>query len=153
MEATTSVESVSVKATDRAAVESAMRYKAAGPTAGKAGSSEAGSTGESGPTEARPADKPLPDKAPTDEPRTTEPGANKPGPETEAVEPGASADEDASNEPVRAVKAVRRASIWVIVIVAVSAYRSGPEVSGTNANANGNLRVGGHRSRKHADAE
>jgi hypothetical protein len=40
-----------------------------------------------------------------------------------AVIPGACADEDAAREPAWAIVAVRRASIWIIRVVAVSAHR------------------------------
>jgi len=52
-----------------------------------------------------------------------------------AVVPGASADEDAVQEPVRSVVAPGSAGIRGVVIVAVGAYRSGP-------NLNSNLSLG-----------
>jgi hypothetical protein len=52
-----------------------------------------------------------------------------------AVIPGTCANEHAANEPIRAVVAVRRTSIGVIIIVAVSAYRRWAVVSRADANS------------------
>jgi hypothetical protein len=50
-----------------------------------------------------------------------------------AMEPGTGTDEDAANEVVRAVVSVRRTSVRVITIVAVSAGRAGTNVARANA--------------------
>jgi hypothetical protein len=46
--------------------------------------------------------------------------------------PGTGADEDAAREPVRSVIAVGRASVWVVVVVAVGAHGSRPVIHGTS---------------------
>ena|SRR5260370_968092 len=71
-----------------------------------------------------------------------------------AVEPGAGADEGAAYEPVRSVEAVGRASVWVVVVVAVGADGSRPVIHGTSyTDAKGDalgLRV---RSREETNTE
>jgi hypothetical protein len=72
-----------------------------------------------------------------------------------SVIPRAGADEVSADEPVRAVVAVGRTSIRVIIIVAVSAYRSWPPIAVTWADSNADnhsLRVR-KGSEKHANAE
>jgi hypothetical protein len=69
----------------------------------------------------------------------------------EAMEPRAGANEYTVHEVVRSPVSVRRASVWGVRIVAVSAYRRGPYVTGTNSDADSHahLRVGNgaHRER------
>jgi len=67
-----------------------------------------------------------------------------------AVEPRAGADEDASNEVVRAVVAVRSAGVRIVAVVTVSAGRSRADgaVNRAYADADANLRVGVARSKK-----
>jgi hypothetical protein len=61
----------------------------------------------------------------------------------EPVEPGAGADKDATNEPLRTVVAVGSASIGVIPVVAIIAYwRNIAAVPGANSDAHYNLRMG-----------
>jgi hypothetical protein len=48
-----------------------------------------------------------------------------------AVEPGTRADEDATGEVARTVVTVRRASVWVLSIVAVGAYGSRTDIGRT----------------------
>jgi uncharacterized protein with von Willebrand factor type A (vWA) domain len=50
------------------------------------------------------------------------------------VEPRASADEQAAGEIARTVVAVRRAGVWVITVVTVSADRSRTDITRTDAN-------------------
>jgi hypothetical protein len=50
-----------------------------------------------------------------------------------AVEPRASADEQAAGEIARTVVAVRRAGVWVITVVTVSADRSRTDITRTDA--------------------
>jgi hypothetical protein len=52
-----------------------------------------------------------------------------------AVIPGTGADKHAPNEPIRAVVAVRRTSIGVITIIAISTYRRWAIVSRAATNA------------------
>jgi hypothetical protein len=54
-------------------------------------------------------------------------------PSVVAVIPRAGADKQAADEPIWAVEAVRRTSIGVIIVVAVSAYRRRAIVTGANA--------------------
>lgn len=61
-------------------------------------------------------------------------------PPTEAAEPRAGANKDATNEPIRSVVAIRRASVRVIPVVAISAGRRIPVWA--NPNANHDLRLG-----------
>jgi hypothetical protein len=72
-----------------------------------------------------------------------------------SVIPRASADKDSAIEPVRAVVAVGRTGIRVIIIVAVSAYRSWTPIAVTWADSNADnysLRVR-EGSEKHANDE
>jgi len=71
-----------------------------------------------------------------------------------AVVPRTCADEDATREPLRSVKAIGRAGVRIIVIVAIGAYGGRPVVRGRpNSHAdNDALRVC-IRSRKEANAE
>jgi hypothetical protein len=55
-----------------------------------------------------------------------------------AVEPGASANENAADKPVRAVVAVRRTGVGVIVIVAVGADGRWAVVTGAHSHADKN---------------
>ena len=53
-----------------------------------------------------------------------------------AVIPGAGADEDAANEPVRAIKTVGRAGVWIVIVVAIFADRRGAVINrGPNSDA------------------
>ena len=54
----------------------------------------------------------------------------------ESMEPRASPDEDSVEEPIRAVVAVRRASVWVIIIVSIRANRGRANISVPWANSN-----------------
>ena len=67
-----------------------------------------------------------------------------------AVIPGACADEDAANEPVRAIKTVGRAGVWIVVVVAIFADRRGAVINGgANSDAEGDaLGVGVRRCEK-----
>ena len=67
-----------------------------------------------------------------------------------AVEPRAGTDEDAAGEVVRAVVAVRRASVRIVAVVTVGAGGRWPDraVHRTYSNAHGKLRVGACRCNK-----
>jgi len=69
-----------------------------------------------------------------------------------AVIPRAGADENSVDEPVRPIVAIRCASIGVIPVVAISAYR-GVTVTAANSNGNPNLRLRRSRRRKHANRQ
>jgi len=47
-----------------------------------------------------------------------------------AVVPRTGADEDATREPLRSVKAIGRAGVRIIVVVAIDAYRGRPVIRG-----------------------
>jgi hypothetical protein len=64
-----------------------------------------------------------------------------------AVEPGAGADEDATDEVIRPVVAVWSASVRIVAVVTVSADWRGA-VHGTYSNGHANLRVGASRGKK-----
>ena len=71
-----------------------------------------------------------------------------------AVIPGAGTDKHAVDKVVRAVVAIRRTTIRVIPIVAVSADRSGTVVRWTNSNADKHsLRVRRNCHREHANSQ
>jgi hypothetical protein len=57
------------------------------------------------------------------------------------VEPRSGADEDASDEPVRAVVAVRHTRIWVVVVVTICTGRRRNITRSAYAHSDGNLRV------------
>ena len=69
----------------------------------------------------------------------------------EAMEPRAGADEYSVHEVVRSPVSVGRASVWGVRVVAVSAYRRGPYVTGTNSDADSHAHLracnGAHRER------
>jgi len=71
-----------------------------------------------------------------------------------AVVPRTCAEEDAAREPLRSVKAIGRAGVRIIVVVAIGAYRGRPVIRGRpNSHPdNDALRVC-IRSRKEANAE
>jgi hypothetical protein len=91
--------------------------------------------------EARASFKPAVSK----EPRTEERPSVKP------MEPGARADEHAANEPIRSVIAIRRASVGVIIIVAVGTYGRWANIGRAHTH-NHSLRAR-KRSAKKANAE
>ncbi|OLB20643.1 MAG: hypothetical protein AUH16_04520 [Acidobacteria bacterium 13_2_20CM_57_7] len=64
-----------------------------------------------------------------------------------AVEPRARPDENAADEIVRAVIAIRRAGIRVITIVAISADRGRPYIRRANSNADDHSLGMGERCR------
>jgi hypothetical protein len=74
-------------------------------------------------------------------------------PKAEAAEPWAGADEDAADEPVRAVETVRRAGIGVIRVVAVGTDRRGADVTRTHANTNRDLRFRRRSREEHKGAQ
>src|SRR5579872_4290030 len=130
MEATAAtMEAIStMKAANRSACHGAMTHKARS------------ATGKSRPTH----------KAATADERmiawTIEAMSPVPRPSVEAVVPGASADEDAADKPARAIVAVRRARVWVIRVVAVSAdgrtNRGDHSGSDSNTDSDSNLGLG-----------
>lgn len=69
----------------------------------------------------------------------------------ETMEPRAGADEYSVHEVVRPPISVGRASVWGVRIVAVSAYRREPYVTGTNSDADSHAHLracnGAHRER------
>jgi hypothetical protein len=73
----------------------------------------------------------------------------------EAMEPRAGADEYSVHEVIRSPISVGRASVWGVRIVAVSAYRREPHVTGTNSNADSHAhlraRNGAHRERQNSN--
>jgi len=73
----------------------------------------------------------------------------------EAMEPRAGADEYSVHEVVRSPISIGRASVWGIRIVAVSAYRRGPYVTGTNSDADSHAHLracnGAHRERQNSN--
>jgi hypothetical protein len=68
----------------------------------------------------------------------------------ESMEPRAGADEDSVNEVVGAPISVRRTSIRIIRVVAISAYWRGTHISRTHSDSdsNANLRVSNATQRK-----
>jgi hypothetical protein len=66
------------------------------------------------------------------------------------VIPGAGADKEPTNKPARAVKAIRRTGVWVIVVIAPRTNRGGvaisvipvPAIASSNPNADTHLSVG-----------
>jgi hypothetical protein len=76
-------------------------------------------------------------------------------PAVESMEPRASPDEDSVEEPIRAVVTVRRASVWVIIIVAIGADRCRANVSvcWANSNAHDHSLCVRERCRTQSDAE
>src|SRR5579863_3374836 len=80
--------------------------------------------------------------------------AMSPAPATQparTVEPGSRADEQAADEPVWAVVAVRRAPVWCISVVAVRANRSRPnrDTDRTNTHTHVNLRLSQAQRKRH----
>jgi len=71
----------------------------------------------------------------------------------EAVEPWTSADENATDKPIRTVVAIGCTSIRVIPVIAVGAGRSGTYINWSNPNANRHLRVRRHGCREHANCQ
>jgi hypothetical protein len=73
----------------------------------------------------------------------------------ESMEPRASPDEDSVHEPIPAVVAVRRASVWVIAIVAIPTHRSGTNITvpGASPNAHDHSLCVCERCRTQTDAE
>ena len=69
----------------------------------------------------------------------------------EAMEPRAGANEYSIHEVIRSPVSVGRAGVWGVRIVAVSAYRRGSYVTGTNSDANSHAHLracnGAHRER------
>jgi hypothetical protein len=76
-------------------------------------------------------------------------------PAVESMEPRASPDEDSVEEPIRAVVTVWRASVWVIIIVAIGADRCRANVSvcWANSNAHDHSLCVRERCRTQSDAE
>ena len=72
-----------------------------------------------------------------------------------SMEPRASPDEDSVEEPIRAIVTVRRAGIWVIIIIAVGANRCRANVSvpWANSNAHDHSLCVRERCRTQSDAE
>jgi len=71
-----------------------------------------------------------------------------------AVVPRTCADEDATDEVFRAVEAVGRARVRIIVVVAIGAYRGRPVIRGRpNSHADNDALRMRIRSRKEANAE
>jgi hypothetical protein len=83
----------------------------------------------------RSADEPGPVEAPSVEPGPIKPAPVEAARPVEAMEPGASADENAANKPIRPIVAVGRARIGVISIVAISAYGRRADVAVTRADS------------------
>lgn len=105
------------------------------------------STPASSPTAATPA----PTGA-TPAPTTSSPTPTAPAPATTPSVPRACANEDASHKPVRSVVAIGRTSIRIISVVAVGAYRRRANITGTNADTDGDLRLrGAKRQREKTD--
>lgn len=76
-------------------------------------------------------------------------------PKAKSAEPWAGTDEDPSREPIGTVKTVRRASVRVIVVVAIRANRCGVDIPIARANSHSkchSLRVGKRRA-KHANSQ
>lgn len=73
----------------------------------------------------------------------------------ESMEPRASSDEDSVYEPIRTVVAVRRTSVWVIIIVAISAHgsRTNVSISWANSNAHDDSLCVRERCRTQSDTE
>jgi hypothetical protein len=64
-----------------------------------------------------------------------------PTPGSSPAIPRAGADENSARKPIRPVVAVRRAGVGRVIIVAVLAYRRGPNVAGTKTHAHADLRL------------
>ena len=71
----------------------------------------------------------------------------------ETTEPWASPDEEAIHKVLRTVEPVRRASIWVIAVVAVGAHRSRTVVARANCHSKRDLRMRRGRRREHKDGQ
>jgi hypothetical protein len=71
----------------------------------------------------------------------------------ETVEPRARANKEAVYKVLWTIKPVRRAIIWVIAIITVSAHRSRTVVAWANPNSKRNLRVRRGRRREHKDGQ
>jgi len=74
------------------------------------------------------------------------------GPPIIAMVPRAGPNEDSADEPVRTVVAIGCASVRVIPVVAIGAYR-GVTVTAANSNGNPNLCPRRSRQRKHANRQ
>ena len=75
--------------------------------------------------------------------------------EAATMEPRAGADEDAADEIVRPVVAVRRTGVGIVAVVTVGADRRGTDgaVNGANPDADANLRVGAARRGEKQDPQ
>ena len=71
----------------------------------------------------------------------------------ETAEPRARANKEAVYKVLWTIKPVRRAIIWVIAIITVSAHRSRTVVARANPNSKRNLRVRRGRRREHKDGQ
>jgi hypothetical protein len=73
----------------------------------------------------------------------------------EAMEPRAGANEYSIHEVIRSPVSVGRASVWGVRIVAVSAHRREPYVTGTNSDADSHAHLracnGAHRERQNSN--
>jgi hypothetical protein len=70
------------------------------------------------------------------------------------VIPGAGANKDPINKPIRAIVAVWGTTVRVIPVVAVGANRAGTVIAGADSNAdNYSLRVGRNCQRKYANGQ
>ena len=70
-----------------------------------------------------------------------------------SVIPGTGADEDAVREPVRAIVAVRRACVGIVIIVSIGACGRSADVSWAKSDANADLRLGLDQRKRHQYTE
>ena len=155
MEATSTVRSTTMKST--AAVEPAATMKSVSSmeaiTTVKAAAIPAMSTDKSmSAYKAAPMEATIPAAPAIPTPAIPTPAFTTPTPAimTEAVVPRARTDKHASYEPIRSVVAVRRASVRIVIVIAISADRSGAVIAGTNPHADCDLRLRiGRRQRQH----
>src|SRR4029077_8157614 len=106
------------------------------------------SAGKASATNEPAAAKPSPITVPTASTEATAP--TTPTPRTSPAIPGAGADKHSTHKPVGPIEAVRRARVWIIVVVSPLAYRRPANISVarsiSHAHANLRLRI---RQRQH----
>jgi hypothetical protein len=134
-------------------VETATTMKSAATTSVEATSTVESASAASEPAANRSASEPAPssETAATETTSAEAAASVESATAVKAVEPRTGADKDPAIEPVRAVVAVGRTSVWVIPVVAVGAGCTGAYID--RANANRNLRMRRHGRREHANCQ